>query len=390
MNHRAPYTVPALLALVLAFSVPVPAVDADGPAASETPPAASTVTETPFGSLPDGAKVSVFTLRNPNGAAARILNYGGIVVSLTMPDRQGVLADVVLGCDTVADYLRDSPYYGAIIGRCGNRIREGRFTLNGQSYTLAANFFGHHLHGGVKGFDKRLWTASTGTNANSATLALSYTSADGEEGYPGTLSVQAVYTLTDRNELKLDFIATTDKPTLCNLTQHSYFNLAGAGEVLDHRLTIPAGRFTPLDKAKLPTGAIATVEGTPFDFRRPTAVGKVIGTDSEQLKITNGFDHNWVFDKRPGEMTMLARLADPTSGRVLEVLSTAPGLQVYTPDFGDGCRGKGGQTYRRRGALCLEPQAFPDAPNHPEFPSIVLNPGETYRHTIIYRFSVVN
>jgi aldose 1-epimerase len=392
MNPMLPLSTRALLALSVCLTVMVPtggAVDRLNSPKSVSP-ITSTITEQPFGALSDGVKISVFTLRNAAGAEARILDYGGIVVSLRMPDRQGALADVVLGHDTLDGYVHDSPYYGAVIGRCANRIREGRFTLNGKPYALPANFFGHHLHGGNAGFDKRVWTASASTNATGAVLALVYTSPDGEEGYPGALSVKAVYTLTDWNELKLDFTAVTDKPTLCNLTQHSYFNLAGAGEVLDHRLTIPAERFTPLDKEKLPTGAIAPVAGTPLDFRRATALGKVIGADHEQLKITNGFDHNWVFDKRPGELSPLARLEDPASGRIMEVLSTAPGLQVYTPDFGDGAKGKAGQTYRHRGAVCLEPQAFPDAPNHTNFLSVVLNPGQTYRHTIVYRFSVAN
>ena len=347
------------------------------------------VTAHPFGKTSDGVPVTLYTLSNSRGAEARIMNYGGTLVSLSMPDKAGAFADVVLGLDTLAEYIASSPYYGSIIGRCGNRIKSGRFSLDGKEYTLAANFRGHHLHGGVKGFDKRMWAATPSTNALGASLELTYVSPDGEEGYPGTLIVKALYTLTDQNELRLDFTATTDKPTLCNLTHHAYFNLSGKGEILNHRLMIPAARFTPVDKEMIPTGEIRSVAGTPLDFRSPTAVGAVIQADDEQLKIANGFDHNWAFDKKPGELTLLARVEDPDSGRTLEVLSTEPGLQVYAADFGDGSKGKGGQVYQHRGSLCLEPQHYPDAPNNPKFPLITLRPGSTYRNTILYRFGIV-
>ena len=352
-------------------------------------PTPNRVTAHPFGKTPDGVLVTLYTLSNSRGAEARIMDYGGTLVSLSMPDKAGIFTDVVLGFDTLAEYISSSPYYGSIIGRCGNRIKSGHFKLEGKEYTLAANFRGHHLHGGVKGFDKRMWTATPSANALGASLELTYVSPDGEEGYPGTLTVKALYTLTDQNELKLDFSATTDKPTLCNLTHHAYFNVSGKGEVLNQRLMIPAGRFTPVDKEMIPTGEIRSVAGTPLDFRHPTAVGAVIQEDDEQLKIANGFDHNWAFDKKPGELTLLARVEDPDSGRILEVLSTAPGLQVYTADFGDGSNGKSGQVYRHRASLCLEPQGYPDAPNHPQFPSVVLKPGEICRNTIIYRFEIV-
>jgi len=357
-------------------------------AMASNPPRAG-ITGEPFGKTPDGRDVTLFTLTNNRGAEARIMNYGGTVVSLTMPGKTGLFADVVLGYDTLAEYIKDSPYFGSLIGRCGNRIRNGRFTLDGKSYTLAANFRGHHLHGGLNGFDKKLWAATPSTNAAEPSLSLRLISPEGEEGYPGTLTVQAVYTLTGNNELRLDFTATTDKPTICNLTHHSYFNLAGTGDVLNYHLLIPADHITTVDKEMIPTGALLPVTGTALDFRKATSIGTVIGADDEQLRIANGFDHNWVFNKRPGELTLLARVEDPASGRVMDVLSTEPGLQFYSADFGNGCKGKGGRVYRHRAALCLEPQHYPDTPNHPEFPTIVLRPGTTYRNTIIYRFSVM-
>jgi aldose 1-epimerase len=342
-----------------------------------------------FGQDKDGVQVDIFTLRNSKGAEARICTYGGIVVSLKVPDRDGNLGDVVLGYDKLADYIKDSPYFGAMVGRYGNRIAKGKFTLDGQEYTLATNNFPNALHGGLKGFDKVVWTPKIMTTPEGTALELSYVSKDGEEGYPGTLSVTAVYTLTDDNALKLEYTATTDKDTVVNLTQHSYFNLAGKGDILKHVVMIPASKFTPVDSTLIPTGELRPVEGTPFDFRKPTAIGARINENDEQFKFGNGYDHNFVIDKPPGELGLMGRVYEPTTGRVLEVLSTEPGLQFYSGNFLDGSnKGKGGWVYKFRDALCMEPQHFPDSPNHPEFPSVVLKPGQTYHNTIIFKLSV--
>lgn len=351
-------------------------------------PGSGEITKQPFGVV-DGTPVDLYTLRNAKGAEARISNYGGIVTSLKVPDRNGRLDDVVLGYDDLAGYLKETPYFGALIGRYGNRIAKGRFALNGQTYTLATNNYPNALHGGLKGFDKRVWQATVRVSPQGPALELIYVSRDGEEGYPGTLTVKAVYTLTQDNALRLDYTATTDKDTIVNLTQHSYFNLAGqgSGDILGHVVMIPADRYNPVDSTLIPTG-IAPVEGTPFDFRKPTAIGARINQDNEQLKFGKGYDHDWVFNKRVGDLTLLARVTEPTSGRILEVLSTEPGLQFYSGNFLDGTiTGKGGKVYNFRNGFCMEPQHFPDSPNHPNFPSVVLKPGQTYRNTIIYRFS---
>ncbi len=341
-----------------------------------------------WGDMPDGTPVELFTLRNASGMEARISNYGGIVTSLRVPDRAGRMGDVVLGYDKLADYLKNSPYFGALIGRYGNRIAKGKFTLDGVSYSLATNNYPNALHGGVQGFDKRVWTPVAKMRSAGPTLELTYVSHDGEEGYPGTLTAQAVYTLTRDNALRLEYTATTDKPTVVNLTQHSYFNLAGHGDILGHIVEIPADRFTPVDSTLIPTGELQPVAGTPFDFRGPTTIGSRIAQPNEQLQFGGGYDHNWVFQKETGNLTLLARVTDPESGRVLEVLSTEPGLQFYSGNFLDGTiTGKGGWVYQHRNAFCMEPQHFPDSPNHPNFPSVVLRPGETYHNTIIYRFS---
>ncbi len=342
-----------------------------------------------FGTMPDGRQVQLFTLRNSKGAEARIMDYGGVVVSLKMPDRNGKLGDVVLGFDKLEDYIKDSPYFGCLVGRYGNRIAKGKFTLNGKQYTLATNNDANHLHGGIKGFNKVLWSPSIVARADGTSLKLQYTSVDGEEGYPGTLNVTAVYTLTEDNALKLEYTATTDQDTVLNLTHHSYFNLAGGGDILGHEVMMPADRFTPVDSTLIPTGELKPVEGTPFDFRKPTTIGARIGQNDEQLKFGKGYDHNWVFTKAPGQFTMLARVVEPTTGRVLEVLSTEPGLQFYSGNFLDGTlKGKNGQVYQFRNGFCMEPQHFPDSPNQPNFPSVVLKPGQVYKNTIVYRFSV--
>jgi aldose 1-epimerase len=354
------------------------------------PSAESNYSKEPFGSTPDGAPVDIYTLHGAGGAEARISTYGGIVVSLKVPDRNGRMDDVVLGYDRLADYTKESPYFGALIGRYGNRIAKGRFVLNGVAYTLATNNYPNALHGGVKGFDKRVWEANGRISKDGPVLELSYVSRDGEEGYPGTMTVNATYTLTKDNALRLDYTAATDKDTVVNLTQHSYFNLAGqgSGDILGHVVMMPADRFTPVDNTLIPTGELKPVDGTPFDFRKPTAIGARIEQPDEQLRFGKGYDHNWVFNKRIGDLTLLARVTEPKSGRVLEVLSTEPGLQFYSGNFLDGTlKGKGGKAYNFRNGFCMEPQHFPDSPNHPNFPSVVLKPGQVYRNTIIYRFS---
>ena len=346
----------------------------------------------PFGKTADGQAVDLYTLTNPNGLEAAITNYGGIVVRLKTPDRNGQLADVVLGFDTLDDYLKGHPYFGAIIGRYGNRIAKGRFQLNGVEYKLAVNNGENHLHGGLKGFDKVVWNARDVSTAEAPALELTYTSKDGEEGYPGTLHVTVVYTLTPANELKIDYAATTDKDTIVNLTNHSYFNLAGQGEgdILGHELMINASRFTPVDAGLIPTGELRSVEGTPFDFRKPVAIGARINQDDQQLKYGNGYDHNFVLDRTGDGLVLAARVTEPKSGRVMEVYTTEPGIQFYSGNFLDGSnKGKGGKIYRRRYGFCLETQHFPDSPNKPNFPSTALRPGAKYQSTTVYRFPPV-
>ncbi len=344
----------------------------------------------PWGTSTDGIPVQLFTLRNVNGVEAKISTYGGILVSLKVPDKNGKMGDVVLGYDKLSDYIKSSPYFGALIGRYGNRIARGKFTLDGQTYTLATNNYPNSLHGGNKGFDKVVWTPRIGHSPDGPCLELRYVSRDGEEGYPGTLSVLAVYTLTEDNAIRLQYTATTDKPTVVNLTQHSYFNLAGQGDILGHQVYIPAGKFTPVDSTLIPTGELKPVGGTPFDFRNATAIGARIKDDDQQLKYGGGYDHNWVIDsKGQSQLGLMARVYEPTTGRELTVISDQPGLQFYSGNFLDGTlTGKGGQVYQFRSGFAMEPQHYPDSPNKPEFPSVVLRPGETYHSTIIYRFGV--
>jgi len=356
---------------------------------SSAPPSPNQVSRQPFGQTQNGTQVYLFTLRNAHGAEARVSNYGGIVTFLKVPDRSGNFGDVVLGYDNLADYLKESPFFGALIGRYGNRIARGHFTLNGHQYTLATNNYPNALHGGNKGFDKMVWEPTMVANSQGPALKLSYLSKDGEEGYPGNLSVSVVYTLTDDNALKVDYTATTDKDTVVNLTQHSYFNLAGKDTILNHVVLIPADKFTPVDSTLIPTGELRPVEGTPFDFRTPTAIGARINQDDEQLKFGKGYDHNWVINKPLGQFGLMARVTEPSTGRVLEVFSTEPGLQFYSGNFLDGTlKGKGGWIYQFRDGFCMEPQHFPDSPNKSEFPSVVLKPGQTYSNTIVYKFSV--
>jgi aldose 1-epimerase len=342
----------------------------------------------PFGTMATGEPVDIYTLRNDNGAEARIMTYGGIVVSLKMPDKNGHFDDVVLGYDNLDSYVKNSPYFGALVGRYGNRIAGAKFTLDGTTYTLAANDGPNTLHGGLKGFDKRIWSAHASESTNGPQLVLHYLSKDGEEGFPGNLDVTATFTLMHDNALRLEYTATTDKDTVVNLTHHGYFNLAGKGDILSHVVMIPADRFTPVDSTLIPTGVLQPVENTPFDFRTPTAIGARIEQDDEQLKFGQGYDHNWVINKNTGELGLMARVTEPTTGRVMEVWSTEPGLQFYSGNFLDGTiTGKGGQIYGHRDAFCMEPQHFPDSPNKPQFPTTELKPGEVYHNTIIYKFS---
>src|SRR5881396_2431224 len=349
------------------------------------------ISRLPFGTTADAKPVELFTLTNAHDVEVRAMTYGATIVWLHAPDREGHLDDIVLGYPTLAGYLAQSPYFGAIVGRYGNRIAKGRFTLDGKAYQLATNNGPNHLHGGVKGFDKVVWSAEPAETDSSAAITFTYTSPAGEEGYPGTLRARVTYTLTDRNELRVDYLATTDAPTPVNLTQHSYFNLAGtrAGDVLGHELTIAADHYTPVDSTLIPTGEIASVNGTPFDFRTPTAIGARIGQNDVQLKRGKGYDHNWVLNRTGTAPGLAARLTEPTTGRTLEVLTTEPGIQFYSGNFLDGSiTGKDGRVYRHRYGLCLETQHFPDSPNHANFPSTILRPGQEYRSTTVFRFGV--
>jgi aldose 1-epimerase len=343
-----------------------------------------------FGTV-DGKEVFLFTLKNKSGMEARITNYGGIVVSLLVPDRSNKPGDVVLGYDSLSSYLKATPYFGAIVGRYGNRIGKARFTLDGTEYALNANDGPNTLHGGLKGFDKVVWEADGTTPATQPSLTLSYLSRDGEEGYPGNLKVTVVYTLTDSNELRIDYAASTDKPTVLNLTHHSYFNLAGAGngDILSHELMLNADRFTPIDSGLITTGDLNPVQGTPMDFRTPEAIGARIGVKDDQLRFGRGYDHNWVLNRTGEGLSLAARVSEKTSGRIMEVWTTQPGIQFYSGNFLDGTNtGKGGKAYAYRSGLCLETQRFPDSPNKPTFPSTVLRPGEKFASTTVYRFSV--
>ncbi|MGB4257892.1 MAG: aldose epimerase family protein [Phycisphaerae bacterium] len=350
-----------------------------------------TITKTAFGQTPDGQTADLYTLTNGNGMKVQITNYGGIITSIVVPDKNGKFEDVALGYDNLADYIKNSPYFGALIGRYGNRIAGGKFTLDGKEYKLFINNDPNSLHGGKKGFDKVLWKAEPVEGADVVGLKLTYLSKDMEEGYPGNLNATVWYFLTRDNELQIKYEATTDKPTVVNLTNHSYFNLAGAGngDVLDHVMMLNADRFLPVDKTLIPTGELRPVKGTPFDFTTPTPIGKNIKADDEQVKFGNGWDHAWVLNKpKAGELTLAARVVEPTSGRMLEMYTTEPAVQFYSGNFLDGTTvGKGGKPYKFRYAFCLEAEHYPDSPNQPKFPSTVLRPGETYRQTTVYKFS---
>jgi aldose 1-epimerase len=342
-----------------------------------------------FGHMPDGRNVELYTLANEHGVEAKIMNYGGTLVSLQAPDRDGVRADVVLGFDEFAPYLSQHPYFGALIGRYANRIAGASFTIHGKIYRLAANEGRNHLHGGRIGFDKILWDAEPGESAEGPQLVLSHFSRAREEGYPGNLSVRVTYTLTAQNELRLDYSANTDQPTVINLTHHSYFNLAGAGTIHDHLLRLAAERYLPVDPELIPLGEQRSVRGTPFDFTVPRSIGSQISSDEAQLKLAGGYDHCWVLSERGRACAFAAELYEPVSGRALSVFTTQPGIQVYSGNFLNGSiQGKQGQRYQRHSGLCLETQHFPDSPNQPSFPTTMLRPGETYREMTAYRFEV--
>ncbi len=348
------------------------------------------VASTPFGKLADGTPVSLFTMVNANGMTMKVMNYGGIITSLTAPDKNGNLEDVVLGYDSLSGYLKSSPYFGALIGRYGNRIAKGKFTLDGKAYQLAQNNNGNSLHGGPNGFDKRFWNIEEHAVDNGAALKLSYISKDMEEGYPGNLTTQVIYHLTDNNELKIFYEATTDKPTIINLTQHTYFNLSGnsKADILSHELYLNADKFVPVDKTLIPTGELKNVSETPFDFKTPTAIGSRIDKKDQQLEFGLGYDHCWVLNTGGDTSKVAATLHDPASGRVMSVKTSEPGIQFYSGNFLDGSiTGKYSTVYKKRYGLCLETEHFPDSPNQKSFPPVVLRPGETYRTQTIYTFS---
>jgi aldose 1-epimerase len=346
--------------------------------------------KTSFGTTPNG-DVDLFFLKNKNGMEVKITNYGGIITSIMLPDKDGKMADVVLGFDNVAQYLAPHPYFGAIIGRYGNRIANGKFKLDNNTFTLVKNNGEHHLHGGTKGFDKIIWEAKEIKTPSNIGVKMSYTSPDLEEGYPGNLEVVVQYSLTEDNQLIISYEARTDKKTLCNLTNHTYFNLAGEGNgtILNHELTVNANQITPTDEGMIPTGKLQPVEGTPFDFRSATAIGKRIEDENQQLKNGNGYDHNFVLNQRKKEESA-ATLFDRESGRLMEVFTSEPGVQIYTANWlDDSLIGKSGKSYSKRGAVCLETQHFPDSPNQPNFPSATLEAKKVYLSFTIYKFSVI-
>ncbi len=361
----------------------------DGGQSEIVPGSEIRLTQVPIGATADGTPVDLITLRNGKGIEMTVLTYGGIIMSLKTPDRDGAVDDIVLGHDSVAGYEANSPYFGSLIGRVGNRIANGTFSLDGQTYTLAKNNGPNHLHGGLKGWDKVVWKADPFQDRTGVGVRLEYTSADGEEGYPGEVTAHVVYTLTPDNTLIVDYHATSDKPTIINLTQHSYFNLGGAKttDILGHELMVNADRYTPVDDTLIPTGELAGVEGTPFDFRTATPIGARINTQDTQLEYGQGYDHNYVLTRSGEGLQLAARVYEPTTGRTLEVSTTEPGLQLYTGNFLDGTiTGKGGRVYPLRSGFCLETQHFPDSPNQASFPSIELRPGAEYRSQTVFTF----
>ena len=346
------------------------------------------VEETSFGTMPDGTAVKLFTMSNPGGMTVKITEYGAIITEIWVPDRADQRTNVVLGFDRLDEYTKGHPFFGAIAGRYANRIANGKFSLDGRDYTLAKNNGSNHLHGGLMGFDKKVWKGSVQPpTSGAAAIAFTCTSPDGEEGYPGTMTVKVTYTLTDKNELRIDYQATTDKPTVVNLTNHSYFNLAGGGSVLDHVLKLNADRYTPADAGLIPTGELAPVKGTGLDFTAPRRIGERIG---DYMDFAKGYDHNFVLNSAAGALSRCARVEEPKSGRVMEVLTTEPGVQLYTGNHLDGKRkGPGGVTYGQHTGFCLETQHYPDSPNKPAFPTAVLRPGQEFKSTTVYRFATL-
>jgi aldose 1-epimerase len=375
-----PLVAATLVASLVAVSMTLAATAAD------SPPMKASLTQASFGRLPDDTPVDLFTLRNARGVVCKVMTYGALITELHVPDRTGQLGDVVLGFDQLEAYLKGHPYFGCVVGRYANRIAKGKFTLDGRTYTLATNNVPNALHGGLQGFDKKVWKAEPLEVKGGVALRLTYTSRDGEEGYPGTVKATLVYTLTDKNELRIDYEATTDQATVINLTNHSYWNLAGAGDILGHELQLKARRFTPVDDTLIPTGEIKPVKGSAMDFTR----AKPIGRDLKQLTNNpQGYDHNYVLDRGGRKMALAARVYEPKTGRVLEIATDQPGIQFYSGNFLDGTlTGKRGVTYRKHDGFCLETQHFPDSPNHAHFPSTVLRPGQTYRTTTTHKFSV--
>jgi aldose 1-epimerase len=351
----------------------------------------ATVTTAPFGRMPDGQRVEAYTLTNGRGTQVRAITYGAIIQAIRVLDKAGRLSDVALGYDSLAGYLAKSPYFGAIVGRYANRIARGRFILDGRTYVLATNNGPNHLHGGVKGFDKVVWGAKSFQRGDTVGVGFDHASPNGDEGYPGTLTAHVTYSLTPANELIVEYTATTDRPTPVNLSQHTYFNLAGegSGTILGHVLTIDADRYTPVDSTLIPTGELANVADTPFDFRTPAAIGARINQPNPQLESGRGYDHNFVLNRSGRGLAHAAHVLEPTSGRSLDIFTTEPGLQFYSGNFLDGSiTGKSGHVYQHRSAFCLETQHFPDSPNHPSFPSTILQPGEKFRSRTVYAFGV--
>lgn len=337
-----------------------------------------------YGRLPDGRPVHLYTLANAQGLRVRLTDYGATTVSVEVPDRTGHVADITLGYDTLAGWLTNTSYFGATVGRYGNRIARGQFTLDGQSYNLATNNGANHLHGGIRGYDKVLWDAARFGTADSVGVKFTYLSPDGEEGYPGNLSVTVAYSLSNANEFKAEFSATTDRPTIVNLVHHSYWNLLGnaAGDVLGHELLLLADKYTPVDAGLIPTGELAPVAGTPMDFTKATAIG------ARLARVPGGYDHNFVLRSQSGELARAAEVYEPTTGRVLEIFTDQPGIQFYSGNFLDGSvKGKGDVVYQKHYGFCLETQHYPDSPNRPEFPAVILRPGQTYHHVMVHKFS---
>ncbi|MBI5915136.1 MAG: galactose mutarotase [Bacteroidetes bacterium] len=385
-----------LAATVLVLSACHSAGDLSTKTQNQSQPMEENITKSPFGTLPDGTSVDLYTLTNKNGLEAKITNYGGIVVSLKTPDRNGKFEDIVLGYDSLAQYVADNPYFGAIVGRYGNRIAKGRFTLEGKTYTLAKNNGENHLHGGLKGFDKAVWEASPFKANGGVSLTLSRISPDMEEGYPGNLELRVIYSLTNDDKFQIEYSAASDKSTHINLTHHSYFNLTGNAkrDILGHVLNINSRAYMPVDSGLIPLGFYKMLAGTPFDFQQPKPIGQDINAADEQLKFGQGYDHCWVLTREAaaipdGKMFLAATVYEPESGRVMEISTTEPGIQFYSGNFLDGkYKGKGGVVYQDRWGFCLETQHMPDSPNHPEYPPTVLSPGFIYSSATVHKFSV--